>query len=282
MAAHGYNLDDTTTQEFEQMMAHLLADVERSNFYNFHITEQDTLRGRFLNYDREGNGKLGPPEITILLCSMGYAVSEDQVDDLFKTFDTEKSGRVDAHEFGQMLAFLLGDAKQEVQRQDTLKGRFKRFDADGDGKLTIVEVKAMMESMGYSADEAYLQSLLAKFDLSTVSINLAEYEKMLGFLLGDNVAAVEASAGGTEESKSSKQDTLRARFTRFDSDGDGKLGPVEVDAMMVSMGFSPDREYLDQLMKQFDSDQSGQIELKVRHPPASLTLLHLRSLFTPP
>ena len=132
-----------------------------------------------------------------------------------------------------------------------VRERFALFDSNKDGKLDTVEVRAMMASMGYEVTVEYVAQLFESFDSDkSGELQVQEFERLLGFLLSDSKATVH------------RHDTYRDRFSHFDKDGDAKLDSDEVTAMLISMGYNINKEYVLQMMDAFDLDKSGFIEVQ--------------------
>ena len=235
-------------QEFEKLMAHLLADTTSNR-----IQRSDTVDERFRRFDADGDGQLSTAEVISMMASMGYAVDEAYATQLIEKFG-DQDGNVGFKECESILAFLGTDTSGSVNTRDTYRERFVHFDTDGDNKIGFVEASSMMISLGFNVDDEYLKKLFEQFDKDASGfIDAHEFEVMLGFLLGDTHAHTRGDV--------TKRDTLGERFGQADADGDGNLSIAEATSVVVSMGYDVGIEYMATLITEADPEKSEQVSL---------------------
>merc|ERR1711890_107646 len=113
-------------------------------------------------------------------------------------------------------SFSLTKTKHPVTTmadQKELEEAFKLFDADGDGLITSVELKALVEKVGGCMSEGEAQGLIHQADRDgNAAIDMSEFTKLWAAIRGD----------GQEE------DVIRTEFRKIDKDNSGFITKDEM------------------------------------------------------
>ena len=94
------------------------------------------LRRMFKAMDRNGNGSLSPVEFKYAMRDYGLTLSEVEVTQIVKHFDTNKDGQLSFNEF---LRAIRGDLNP--RRQDMVHQAYAVLDKDGSGQVTIDDIR---------------------------------------------------------------------------------------------------------------------------------------------
>ena len=139
------------------------------------MTQADVkeLREAFVSLDTNGDGRLSREELEMAFRrTLDLAEARRQVAEIMKNVDTDQSGYIDYTEF--LKACL--DQNQLVSKQK-LEMAFCMFDRDGNGEITMEELKAMMGDV--SADDSAWRALIKQVDKNGDGrINRSEFEGM--------------------------------------------------------------------------------------------------------
>merc|ERR1711890_141137 len=121
-------------------------------------------------------------------------------------------------------SFSLTKTKHPVTTmadQKELEEAFKLFDADGDGLITSVELKALVEKVGGCMSEGEAQGLIHQADRDgNAAIDMSEFTKLWAAIRGD----------GQEE------DVIRTEFRKIDKDNSGFITKDEMMSIITSSG----------------------------------------------
>ena len=121
---------------------------------------------------------------------------------------------------------------------------FKLFDSNGDGSITLSELRDVMKSLISNPTEAELRDMINEVDTDgngTVDFN--EFCAMME----------------KKKEKSHLQDELKNAFLAFDKDGDGFISPDELRDVMKALKIDlTDKEH-DAIIDAADSDSDGQL-----------------------
>merc|ERR1712176_1310215 len=117
---------------------------------------------------------------------------------------------------------------------------------DGDGTITIKELKEVMRSLGQKPTTAELKAVISSVDDN--GDNEIDFEEFLILM------------SSKKSNYSDPDKELRDAFAVFDADGSGTISRNELKKLMKSLGQSLSNEELDAMMDEVDSDRSGEID----------------------
>lgn len=93
------------------------------------ITEMKEI---FSMVDDDGDGSITRPQLAMCLRTMQYSISNGEINDLMKKFDSEKTGTIS---FPQLLQIIAATEQPNLSKQiQTILSALKLFDTQNDGK----------------------------------------------------------------------------------------------------------------------------------------------------
>jgi len=128
-----------------------------------------------------------------------------------------------------------------------LKDVFVSLDANGDGILTSSELKAGIEQAGLKEIPEHIREIMQEFDDDN----------------GGEIDYTEFLAATMDRRVYLQEDVCRKAFIFFDRDGDGKLSPDEVQAVLGDGGVkSMCAEAIAEMMRDTDTNHDGMIDFE--------------------
>merc|ERR1712136_174223 len=118
----------------------------------------DILRDAFLEFDQNSDGFISKEELSSVMSSFGYNVSQKELDEMVKLVDADGNDLIDFHEFSSLMEGYLAvvDVDQEIRsmmkklgekpRKKDIQKMMKSADKNGDGKISYDEFKDMFQS----------------------------------------------------------------------------------------------------------------------------------------
>lgn len=159
-----------------------------------------------------------------------------------ETLSNIKSFKADSTMKQASYAFMAAQLLSKSEKDDLAKA-FKSFDTNGDGKLSMLEIKeGYFEHYGKVMTDEEVENMFAAVD--TDHSGFIDYSEFV-------VAAI-------NEKKLITQDRLRAAFNMFDKDGSGLISADEIKS---ALGFKKHLKNtaVDMIMKEVDENNDGEI-----------------------
>ncbi|KAI4335836.1 hypothetical protein L6164_014443 [Bauhinia variegata] len=136
--------------------------------------------------------------------------------------------------------------ERKVRQVNQLRDIFARFDMDSDGSLTILELAALLRSLGLKPSGDQIRLLLANMDAN--GNGSVEFDELVNAILPD-----------MNEEILLNQEQLTQVFKSFDRDGNGYISAAELAGAMAKMGQPLTYRELREMIKEADIDGDGVI-----------------------
>ncbi|XP_042464040.1 calmodulin-like [Zingiber officinale] len=138
------------------------------------------------------------------------------------------------------MALLLSE-EQITEFQEA----FCLFDRDGDGRITLEELGAVIKSLGQSPSEEELREMIQEIDAD--GNGTIEFGEFL------NLMAKKA------KETTNVEEELKEAFKVFDRDQNGFISASELRNVMISLGETLSDEEVEQMIREADLDGDGQV-----------------------
>ncbi|CAM9316280.1 unnamed protein product [Discosporangium mesarthrocarpum] len=106
--------------------------------------EKEDYQEAFKNFDKDNSGYIDQRELGIVMRSLGYSPSNQQLKEMMMQVDENNDGVITLDEFINMMR--SGDLETDFEME--INEAFKFFDKDGDGEVTPSELAAIMRGLG--------------------------------------------------------------------------------------------------------------------------------------
>jgi len=133
-----------------------------------------------------------------------------------------------------------------MAEQKELEEAFKLFDADGDGMITSVELKGLIEKVGGSMTEGEAAALIHKADKDgNKGIDMSEFTELWAAIRGDGEAEI----------------AIRNEFQKMDVDSSGFITKDEMLTIISASGnFTGDKmAEAQRCVAELDVDKDGRV-----------------------
>ncbi|AES91342.1 putative EF-hand domain pair protein [Medicago truncatula] len=137
-------------------------------------------------------------------------------------------------------------SKVKVDQLNQLREIFRRFDMDSDGSLTMLELAALIRSLGVRPSGDEVQILLTKMDSN--GNGSVEFDELVEAIMPNMNAEVLVN-----------QEQLIGVFKCFDRDGNGFISAAELAGAMAKMGQPLTYKELIEMIREADMDGDGVI-----------------------
>jgi len=163
-----------------------LIDAVRERVGKVGLEQTMKLSRFFHNSDTDRSGALDSQEFVRALLEHGLLETEEECQRVFQYFDKDQTGTIDWMEFVNLVKGQL-----PAKRRAVVQEAFKSLDVNGDGVLTVEDLKLKFRSFahpqvssGEKTEEEIFSQFLASFDSISRDgeITLAEFEHYYEFL----------------------------------------------------------------------------------------------------
>lgn len=136
----------------------------------------------------------------------------------------------------------------QVNQLNQLRSIFSRFDMDSDGSLTLLELAALLRSLGIKPSGDQIHVLLANMDSN--GNGSIEFDELVNAIMPDFIINEEILFN---------QEQLLEVFRSFDRDGNGVITLAELAGSMAKMGQPLTYRELTEMIEEADTDGDGVI-----------------------
>lgn len=149
--------------------------------------QEAAYREIFDKYDEDKSGTISREELGKIFITLGLDDSRPELNEIFANADDNRTGTIDFSEFLEMMIAASeadddsddgGDGGDEDPEE--LREQLKRWDKNGDGKISSAELRAFVESEGADISEEELNALIV--DLDTNRNGMIEYDEFIVML----------------------------------------------------------------------------------------------------
>ncbi|KAM9770088.1 calcium-binding protein 4 isoform 1-T1 [Menidia menidia] len=143
--------------------------------------EIDELQEAFKEFDYDADGFIHYKDIADCMRTMGYMPTEMELIEIIQQIKMKWGGHVDFDDFCELMGpRMLAETAHMVGLKE-LRSAFRQFDCDGDGKITLDELKEGMKTLlGEKLKKGELEEILGDIDLNKDgSIDFDEFVMML-------------------------------------------------------------------------------------------------------
>ncbi|KAG1676936.1 hypothetical protein FOA52_014812 [Chlamydomonas sp. UWO 241] len=134
--------------------------------------------------------------------------------------------------------------------EEDMRAVFELFDKDKNGIISSGELKEALAKLGHGVSGAQLEELMAADGGASGSLDSLDYDQFLA-LLERKLCADDVAAQDTE---------LRAAFSMFDCDRDGRVSANDLRAFMRALGEKVTEDQLKLMMAQADREGDGFVD----------------------
>jgi calmodulin len=127
-------------------------------------------------FDKSGDGVISTSELGTVMHSLGYYLTEDDLQDMINGLDEDGDGTVDFPEFLSAMSRGMKDAVAEAEIAEA----FKFFDTTGNGSISSSELRDTLSQLGEKLTRQEVSDLVAEADTDgDGQIDLKEFTKMM-------------------------------------------------------------------------------------------------------
>merc|ERR1712010_241551 len=123
-------------------------------------------------FDVDSGGTIDAEELGTAMTALGFNPKKQEIKKMVDDLDKDSDGTIDFDEF---MILMSGKMSEKDAKADMAKA-FKLFDADGTGKVTFKNLKAIAGELGEAMSDGDLQGMMDEADTDgDGAINEAEF-----------------------------------------------------------------------------------------------------------
>ncbi|ORY99233.1 calmodulin [Syncephalastrum racemosum] len=139
----------------------------------FTLQQVTEFRETFKVFDKDGNGFIDATELGDVMQSLHMNATESELKDMIADADSDGSGTIDFEEFLAMMS-------RKVDVQDDAREAFRLFDRDENGRISVTELRDVMQSVGEVLSFEDLEKMIREADINgDGGVDYDEFAKML-------------------------------------------------------------------------------------------------------
>jgi Ca2+-binding EF-hand superfamily protein len=142
--------------------------------------QSEQFRAVFNKFDMDGSGEIDTQELFGCIKQLGWYPTRASIEEAVQHVDKDGTGEINFDEFFTLMQYLRkteGFTKKEIQQFKTL---FLRFDVDGSGEISTLELGPVLRNLGYPTSMNLQQGLISEVDVDgSGEIDMGELLKLL-------------------------------------------------------------------------------------------------------
>lgn len=142
------------------------ADTRKQVETQLSSREIQMMKSLFNMFDLDNSDKISREEFKSTLRSLGYTTSDEEIEKMMNSFDSNRDGLLDFKEFLSMVKHLKSNGheygKEAFEKQ--IRNAFRFLDADNDGYLTHRELRHVLCNTGNRLSRAEMEDFIKMFD----------------------------------------------------------------------------------------------------------------------
>ncbi|XP_036407729.1 calcium-binding protein 2-like [Megalops cyprinoides] len=145
------------------------------------IVELDELNEAFKEFDYDQDGYLNYKDVAECMRTMGYMPTEMELIEIIQQIKMKFGGLIDFDDFCDLMGPRMTEETAHMVGVRELQCAFKQFDCDGDGQITMEELKEAMKTLlGEKLKKGELEEILKELDLNgDGNVDFDEFVMML-------------------------------------------------------------------------------------------------------
>ncbi|KAL3618996.1 hypothetical protein CASFOL_037224 [Castilleja foliolosa] len=148
--------------------------MEKKNQATNSLILEEEIERIFKKFDSNGDGRISPSELGAILNGLGSATSADEVARIMSELDKDGDGFIDLKEF---MAFHCGGG---ADNNKELKDAFDLYDQDKNGTISASELHAVMSALGEKCSKKDCRRMISSVDVDGDGcVNFEEFKKMM-------------------------------------------------------------------------------------------------------
>jgi centrin-3 len=122
--------------------------------------QRQEIREAFDLFDTEKTGRIDAHEMKVAMRALGFDVKKDAVLKLLEEYDRDGSGSI---EFNDFLEIMTEKISQRDPNEEVAKA-FRLFDDDGTGRISLKNLRRVARELGENMSDEELQAMIDEFD----------------------------------------------------------------------------------------------------------------------
>ncbi|XP_061833033.1 calcium-binding protein 2a isoform X3 [Nerophis lumbriciformis] len=170
--------DDLWLQEGDRRNLRPIVDSVFGQDRDLRPEEMEELREAFREFDKDKDGFISCKDLGECMRTMGYMPTEMELIELSQQIC---GGRVDFEDFVELMGPKMLAETADMIGVKELRDAFKEFDSDGDGQISLGELReAMKKLMGEQLNHREIDEILRDVDLNgDGEVDFEEFVRMM-------------------------------------------------------------------------------------------------------
>ena len=127
-------------------------------------------------FDKDSDGTVTTSELGTVMCSLGQAPSEAELQRLLNDVDADGNGVIDFPEFLTMMARQID--RSDATDEEEILSAFRKFDRDGNGFMPAADFRKIMTTLGQKLTKEEVEEIIREAGVD--SGGRIEYSQVLG------------------------------------------------------------------------------------------------------